>query len=512
MLAKLSAFALSGIDAVPVEVEVDAVHASLPKTILVGLPEMAVRESVHRIERALANLGYHRPTGRTIINLAPADLRKDAGAFDLPIALGLLVATGQVKPDQLQDCAAVGELALDGAVRPVKGALSIALAARDRGLKRLLVPAENAREAAVVQEVEVFAAASLAEAVGLVTGQVEVDPVAYRPEEAAAGLNKYDVDFAEVRGQEFAKRAMVLAAAGSHNLLMIGSPGSGKSMLSKRLPTVLPPLTPAESLDTTRIYSATGHLPAGQALLSVRPFRGPHHTISDAGMVGGGTVPQPGEISMAHNGVLFLDELPEFSRRSLEVLRQPLEEGAVTISRASGSTTFPADFILVAAMNPCPCGFLGDVKRACKCPPVAVEKYMGRLSGPLLDRIDLHVEVPAVPFDELTAKADGTSSAAMRDQVLAARDRQRHRFGGDGRVLNGRMTGRLIRRHCPLDAGGEAVLKSAMEDLGLSARAHDRILRVARTVADLAGADRIDQGHVAEAIGYRTLDRKLWAR
>jgi magnesium chelatase family protein len=511
MLAKLSAFALVGIDAVPVEVEVD-VAAGLPKTVLVGLPELAVRESVHRIERALANLGYQRPTGRTVVNLAPADLKKDAGAFDLPIALGLLIATGQVKPEQLANCAAVGELALDGAVRPVKGVLSIAMAARNLGLKRLLVPRGNAGEAAVVQDLEVFGVTSLAEAVGLVTGQLQRDPLAYQPEEIAERLNRYDVDFAEVRGQEFAKRAMVLAASGGHNLLMIGSPGSGKSMLSKRLPTILPPLTPTESLDTTRIYSAVGQLKPGESLLTTRPFRSPHHTISDAGMVGGGTIPQPGEISMAHNGVLFLDELPEFNRRSLEVLRQPLEEGTVTIARATGSTTFPARFILVAAMNPCPCGYLGDPKHACKCSPMQVEKYLGRVSGPLLDRIDLHVEVPAVPFAELTAKADGTSSAAMREQVLAARERQKARFGGDGRMLNGRMTGRMIRRHCILDAKGEGLLKSAIEDLGLSARAHDRILRVARTIADLAGSDRIEDGHMAEAIGYRTLDRKLWMR
>jgi magnesium chelatase family protein len=510
MLAKLRTFALLGIDAVPVEVEVDAVPAQLPKTVLVGLPELAVRESVHRIERALANLGYARPTGRTIINLAPADLKKDAGAFDLPIALGMLVATRQLSSEQLDAFASVGELALDGTVRPVNGVLSMAMEARDRGVAKLLVPAENAREAAVVREVEVYPVASLAEAVGVVSGAAGIEPVSSGMEEIEAKLNRYDIDFGDVRGQEFAKRAMVVAAAGSHNVIMLGSPGSGKTMLARRLPTILPPLTPDESLETTRIYSAMGKMKPGEALLTTRPFRGPHHTISDAGMVGGGTVPQPGEISLAHHGILFLDELPEFNRRSLEALRQPLEEGRVTISRASHSTTFPADFILVAAMNPCPCGFMGDPKHACKCAPIAVEKYMGRISGPLLDRIDLHVEVPPVPYEDLAKREEGLGSVGMREQVFRAREVQAGRFGRGVGKLNGRMTSKQIRVHCDLDADGRSTLKEAMEALGLSARAHDRILRVARTVADLAGSERITQDHVAEAITFRTLDRKLW--
>ncbi len=511
MLAKLSAFALVGIEAMPVEVEVD-VAAGLPKTILVGLPELAVRESVHRIERALANLGYQRPAGRTIVNLAPADLKKDAGAFDLPIALGMLVATGQLRPEPLRDFALVGELALDGNVRPIKGALSMAMAARDRGLRKLLVPAVNAREAAVVTEVQVFGANSLSEAVGILSGQLAAEPVAVRLEDLAARLNSYDIDFADVRGQEFAKRALVVAASGGHNVLMIGSPGSGKTMLSRRLPSILPPLTPGESLETTRIYSATGRLSPGEALLATRPFRSPHHTISDAGMVGGGSTPAPGEISLAHHGVLFLDELPEFNRRSLEVLRQPLEEGKVTIARALHSTTFPARFVLIAAMNPCPCGYLGDAKHACKCNPLQIDRYMGRISGPLLDRIDMHIEVPAVPYQELAAPRDGTSSADMREQVLRARAVQARRFGGDGHRLNSRMSSRQLRRYCLLDADSRGLLQTAMDELGLSARAHDRILRVARTIADLEGSEPIRAGHLTEAINYRSLDRKLWAR
>ncbi len=512
MLAKLLTYSLFGIDARPVEAEVDISPAAMPKTILVGLAEAAVKESVHRIERALANSGYQRPIDRIVINLSPADLPKEAASFDLPIALGILAASGQLTSDIFPEFSAVGELALDGTVRPVKGILSMALQARADGRKGLLVPVENSREAAVVEGIDVIPVGTLAEAVGFFTGQLSIEPMPFSWDEAVREFGTYSIDYSDVKGQEMAKRAVTVAAAGRHHLLMIGSPGTGKTLLAQRIGTVLPQLEPEESLETTRIYSAIGRLSAGQSLMLTRPFRSPHHTISEAGLVGGGSTPSPGEISLAHHGILFLDELPEFNRRTLEVMRQPLEENRVTISRAMGSMTFPANLMLVAAMNPCPCGYRGDPKRNCNCSPLHIERYLAKLSGPLLDRIDIHIEVPAVPFRELSNNRPGTDSEAIREKVTLARAVQRKRFRDQPTSLNGTMSPRQIRQHCKLGKDAEDLLKTAMEDMGLSARAHDKILRVSRTIADLDQAEAIEVQHLTEAINYRALDRTYWTR
>ena len=480
----------------------------MPSTILVGLPDQAVKESTHRIARAIANSGFIRPQDRIVINLAPGELPKQATSFDLPITLGILAASGQLAPDKLEHYAVVGELSLEGFTRPTIGALSMAIRAATDRIQGIVVPTASASEAAVVESLEVIAVDSLTQAVGFFGGQIDLTPTPSRVSELFRQHSHDENDFADVRGQEMAKRALTVAAAGCHNLLMVGPPGTGKSMLASRVATILPELTASESIETTRIYSVMGKLQAGIPLMAQRPFRAPHHTISEAGLVGGGSPPSPGEISLSQNGLLFLDELPEFNRRTLEVLRQPLEDRQVTISRALRSTTFPADFILMAAMNPCPCGYRHDPRRRCQCSTPQVERYLAKISGPLLDRIDIHLEVPAVSYRELASKTAGTDSATMRQQVLLARSAQQERFAQTITRQNGRMNSRQIREHCVLDPASSQLIRSSLNDFGLSARAHDKILRVARTIADLEGSRQLQVDHLAEAIQYRLLDRE----
>ena len=493
-----------GIDAYPVHVEVDT-DRSLPTFTVVGLPDSAVRESKERVLAAIKNAGYQWPRRKITINLAPADRKKEGSAFDLPIAVGVLAASQQIKPVCLAEFALLGELSLNGSVRPVHGMLPMATSLHQQGLYGMIVPTQNAREAAIANGPLVYGVSSLSEALAILTGDAQQRPYELNVEEVFSSNANYGVDFADVRGQDHAKRALEVAASGGHNLLMVGPPGSGKTMLARRLPTILPAPTLQEALATTKIHSVAGVLPVGQALVATRPFRAPHHTISDAGLIGGGAYPRPGEVSLAHHGVLFLDELPEFRRNVVEALRQPLEDHTVTITRAQIALAYPADFTLVAAMNPCPCGYLADARHTCTCSPSAIRRYRARVSGPLLDRIDIHIEVPALAYDDLASKQSGEDSAHIRQRVNAARQRQLDRFAGE-LFCNAQMSTRHIRRHCSLDDAGQALLEKAMARLGLSARAYDRILKVARTIADLADAP-IQSQHLAEAIQYRALDR-----
>lgn len=507
MLAKVISGALIGIDAYPVEVEVD-IAQGLPQFSTVGLPEGAVKESKDRVKSAIKNSGYDFPARRITINLAPADIRKDGAAFDLPIAVGLLSATGSVNADNLKNYVLLGELSLDGRVKPVRGVLPIAVAARDWGDYSLILPVENAEEGAVVAGPDVFPVRDLGEAVALINGEVQVQPFRADSDPTEAAPVADGEDFSEVCGQEHVKRALEVAAAGSHNILMAGPPGSGKTMLARRLPTILPDFTFEEALETTKIHSVAGLLSRSNALVRRRPFRSPHHTISDAGLIGGGSYPRPGEVSLAHRGILFLDEFPEFKKNVLEMLRQPLEDGQVSISRAALSLTYPANFMLVAAMNPCPCGFSGDVQHDCTCTPAMIQRYRSRLSGPLLDRIDLHVEVPRVPHKDLTGEGPVEPSAAIRSRVNLARQVQHERLAPFGLHANSQMQSRHIKRFCRLDTRGEALLEQVTDRLGLSARSFTRILKLARTIADLAGSEQIEVLHLSEAIKYRGMDRK----
>ena len=512
MFVKTYAGAIVGIDAVTVTVEVNLAESGLG-LFLVGLPDNAVKESEQRIRSAFENSGLRMTAKKIVVNLAPADLRKEGAAFDLPIAIGMLAATSQVVADALPTTMFAGELSLDGGIKAVKGVLPLVVKARAEGLKRVILPIENAPEGAVVDGIDIIGVRSLGEVVGYLNGDCAIAPtVSESVIESIATLNRYAEDFSDVKGQAQVKRALEIAAAGGHNVIMIGAPGSGKTMLARRLPSIMPPMTLEEALEATKIHSVAGKLGAASGLLTQRPFRAPHHLTSQVALIGGGQSPQPGEVSLAHNGILFLDELPEFGRNVLEVLRQPLEDKKITVSRARYSVEYPANFSLVASMNPCPCGYYNHPTKECTCPPSAVHRYMSRISGPLLDRIDLHIEVTPVPLSEMISERVEETSGAVRERVIRARQIQSKRFEGLGIHTNSMMNSKMLRDYCPLDERSRALLERAMAQLNLSARAHDRIIKVARTIADLAGEERINATHISEAITYRTLDRESWGR